>query len=286
MALKEYAGGAPATRLSGTLAAGTVTSFAVVTGGGAGYPTGATAPFVVVIDRNTATEEKILVNTRSGDTFGSGGTGLTRGYDNTSAQTHQAQAIVEHVYDALSATEASAHTNTTTRDDHTQYLKTDGTRAPTGISNIAAIAGASAPGDTAAKGSGPTLALSDHRHSREASPFPIWTGHTFAVAGNVAVPSGDIDFVNPLFVPVATGRVVKLAKCRYKINSGTSATCKLQINGVDATGFTGIVVTTTTAETNPTDILLADGDRIALVVTAVSGTPVNLSFTIVLEHTS
>lgn len=163
MALKEYAGAATATRLAGTLAIGTTTSFAVVTGGGSGYPTGA-APFVVVIDRGTALEEKILVTSRASDTFSS----LTRGYDGTSAQAHAAQAVVEHVYDAASATESSAHTNTTSRDDHTQYLKTDGTRAPTGITNLAGTPVAkSSPNDTALKGTGPALALFDHKHLRE-----------------------------------------------------------------------------------------------------------------------
>lgn len=191
---------------------------------------------------------------------------------------------MEHVYDALSATEASGHTNTVTRDDHTQYLKTDGSRALTGIATIAAIAGASAPGDTASKGTGPTLALSDHRHSREAAPVAQWVGHTFVVAGDVVVPSGDLDFICPLFIPVNSGRTVKLAKVKYKINAGTSATVKLQINGVDATGFTAISVTTTAAETDPTNISMADGDRLALVVTGVSGSPKNMTFTCVMEH--
>jgi microcystin-dependent protein len=118
MPLKEYAGAAPATRLAGSLAIGTVTSFAVITNGGGGYPSGATAPFVIVIDRGTATEEKILVGTRASDTFST----LTRGYDGTTAQAHQPQAVVEHVLDATSIAETNAHTNLTTRDDHTQYL--------------------------------------------------------------------------------------------------------------------------------------------------------------------
>lgn len=284
MALKEFAGNAPATRLAGTLAQGTTTNFAVITNGGGGYPTGATAPFVVVIDRNTSLEEKILVNTRAGDTFGSGGTGLTRGYDNTAPQTHQAQAVVEHVYDAASATEASAHTNATTRDDHTQYLRTDGTRAFTAVTAIATGAPtSSAPGDIAAIGAGTDLAKSTHKHGREAA-WVQWIPHTFVVAGEVFVPASEVDFIVPMFVPVAAGRTVKLAKCRYKINAGTSVTAKLQINGVDATGFTGISVTTTAAETNPADITMADGDRLALVVTAVSGNPKNMTFTCVMEH--
>lgn len=278
MPLREFAGGAPATRLAGSLASGTTTNFAVITAGGNGYPTGATAPFVVVIDRGTALEEKILVTTRSSDTF----SGLTRGYDGTSAQAHSAQAVVEHVIDAAVMTEANAHVNTVSRDDHTQYIKTDGTRAFTAVTAIANVTpGASAVADTASIGSNLTLARSDHRHAREAAHR---VGHTFAVSGEVAVASGDLDFLNGIFVPVAPGRTVKLVAARYKINSGTNAVVKLQINGVDVTGFTSMTVTTTATTTDPVDISMADGDRLNLVVISASGTPRNLSFTVYLEH--
>jgi hypothetical protein len=110
-------------------------------------------------------------------------------------------------------------------------------------------------------------------------------GYTFAVGGTIAVPSGDTDYIPGFFVMVPTGQSSTIAQCRYKINSGTSATCKLQINGVDATGFTGISAATTAATTNPANVALADGDYVTLVVTAVAGTPKNLSFTVVLEHT-
>jgi len=120
MALKEYAGNAKQTRLSSSLASGTTTNFTVATGGGGGYPSGATAPFVVVIDPGTELEEKILVASRASDVF----SGLTRGYDGTTAQAHAAQSVVEHVWDAASATEASQHVNDDTRDDHSQYLNT------------------------------------------------------------------------------------------------------------------------------------------------------------------
>jgi microcystin-dependent protein len=118
MPLKEYAGAAPPTRLAGSLAVGTTSSFAVITNGGSGYPSGSTAPFVVVLDRGTSLEEKILVTSRAGDTFST----LLRGYDSTTAQAHSAQAVVEHVLDATSISEVNAHTNLTSRDDHTQYL--------------------------------------------------------------------------------------------------------------------------------------------------------------------
>lgn len=109
--------------------------------------------------------------------------------------------------------------------------------------------------------------------------------HTWAVAGEVKVPVGDADVIPGFFVPsLATGQTVKLVEARHKIGSGTSATVKLQKNGVDITGFTGISVTTTASLTNPTDVNLAAGDYIQPVVTAVSGTPKNLSLSVALEY--
>lgn len=108
--------------------------------------------------------------------------------------------------------------------------------------------------------------------------------HTWAVPGEIKVPSGDTDYIVPFFVPVVGSKAVKLVACRYRINSGTSVTAKLQVNGSDATGFTGISVTTTAASTDPTDVALANNDLLALVVTAVSGTPKNMTFTALLEY--
>lgn len=113
----------------------------------------------------------------------------------------------------------------------------------------------------------------------------IRVGKTYAIAGEIKVPVGQVDFVVPFFVSLAGGQTADLVKARHQINIGTSVTCKLQKNGVDIAGFTGISVTTTPADTNPTDVVLADNDELALVVTAVSGIPQNLTFTIFIEHT-
>lgn len=111
-------------------------------------------------------------------------------------------------------------------------------------------------------------------------------GHTYAISGEIKVPAGQTDFVVPFFVSLAGGQTAELVKARHKINAGTSVTCKLQKNDVDITGFTSISVTTTAADTDPTDVTLADNDKIALVVTAVAGTPQNMSFTIFIEVTN
>lgn len=113
----------------------------------------------------------------------------------------------------------------------------------------------------------------------------IRQGHTWAISGEVKVPSGDTNFLMPFFVSLASGQTAKIVSAKHKINSGTSVTVKVQKDDVDVTGFTGISVTTTATTTNPADVSLADGDKLALVVTAVNGTPKNMSFTLFLEHT-
>lgn len=53
-------------------------------------------PMVLVIDRGTADEEKVLVTTKSGVVFDVS----QRGYDGTTAVAHLAGATVDHVLDA------------------------------------------------------------------------------------------------------------------------------------------------------------------------------------------
>ena len=106
---------------------------------------------------------------------------------------------------------------------------------------------------------------------------------TWTVGGYVNVPIGDVDYINPIFVSVISGQTLKLVAARHRINSGTNATIKLQKNGSDVTGFTGLSVTTTSTTTDPADVTLADGDMLQLVVTAISGAPQNMSFTLYFE---
>jgi hypothetical protein len=109
-------------------------------------------------------------------------------------------------------------------------------------------------------------------------------GHTYTIPGEVSVPSGDTNYIPPFFVSLATGQTAVLSKIRYRINSGTSVTFKLQKNGGDITGYTALSATTTSTTTDAADVSLADNDMIALVVTAISGTPKNMSVTIFIDH--
>lgn len=123
-------------------------------------------------------------------------------------------------------------------------------------------------------------------HGPVASDFALVyrLGHTFTIPGDIVVAVGDADFVCPFFVPVQVGRTTKLVAARHRINAGTSATVKLTNNGVDITGFTALSVTTAPTTTDPADVTLAANDLIALVVTAISGSPKNLSFSLYFEH--
>lgn len=75
-----------------------------------GWPTGSTGKFYAIIGRGTATEEKVLVTTRSGNNL----SGMTRGVDGTSASAHASGEVIEHVFVAAEADAASAHMSSAT----------------------------------------------------------------------------------------------------------------------------------------------------------------------------
>lgn len=114
-------------------------------------------------------------------------------------------------------------------------------------------------------------------------------GQTWAIAGPINVPSGNVDFINPFYVSLAAGQTASLVSARYRINGGTSVTFSVRRNGFTAgqnvTGFTGLSATTTATTTDPANVALANNDQLAIVVTTVSGTPQNLSVTLFIEYT-
>ena len=174
--------------------------------------------------------------------------------------------------DASTTVLGKVKTSITPGGDPTCVETGDG-RVPTQDENDAMVGTSGAPSST-----------NKYVTANDALLKPYRIGHTYTISGEIKVPVGDTDFINPFFVSVATGQTAKVVKVRYVINAGTSVTCKIQKNGADLTGFTSIAVTTTIGETDPSDQTLADNDKLALVVTAVSGTPKNLAFTIFIEY--
>jgi hypothetical protein len=93
MLRREFSGAVLRTTITSSLS-NSATSFDVVDG--STYPTGENHPFVIVIDRGYASEEKVLISSRSSNSF----TVEQRGYDGTGAVSHSSGAYIDHVLDA------------------------------------------------------------------------------------------------------------------------------------------------------------------------------------------
>jgi hypothetical protein len=92
----------------------------------AGYPV---VPFTGCFERNTINQEFCLVTAIPDANHFT----VVRGYDGTPALPHLAPATFEHCVGAIDYREANWHNTDTTRDDHLQYLLTNGSRASTGL---------------------------------------------------------------------------------------------------------------------------------------------------------
>lgn len=254
---RSYAGAAAPATLSANITAG---STSITISDATGWPDGTGGPFWVTIARGQTDEEHVLVTSRSSTVLTAG----TRGGDGTVAGAHSSGATIEHTSAAQDFDEANSHASDTPTTSHAaskiSFTPTGGVAATTVQAALAEI---------------------DTDWRAQATTIP----HTWAITGNVNVASGDVDFIVPFFVPVPAGQAVAIRSARYVINSGTSATVKLQKNGVDVAGLTGISVTTTAATTTQA-ASLANNDKLALVVTAVSGTPKNMTFTVYLDYTA
>ena len=110
---RSYAGGAKPALLTEELN-GTTAALTIECDDLSNYPTGATGPFYVVIGRGQVTEEKILCESRTGNTITVYDTGLVggRGADGTTVASHSIGSELEHVFTAQDADEANLHVNT------------------------------------------------------------------------------------------------------------------------------------------------------------------------------
>jgi len=101
---KTIVGGAPQTTIvSGISAAATSITLTSATG----WPDETDGNFVIAVDTGGASEEKMLCSARSGVTI----TVATRGYDDTTALTHDAGAVIDHVLDASTVDQANRFVN-------------------------------------------------------------------------------------------------------------------------------------------------------------------------------
>lgn len=136
---RSYAGAAPSCTLTNTIASGDTS--ASLTGDTTNWPSTATGPFYMVIDPGLATEEKVLVNTRSTGSLSS----ITRGVDGTVASAHNAGATCYPVFTSVDADQANKVASLlTTKGD---LMVTDGSalnRLAVGTNDYAVLADSSA----------------------------------------------------------------------------------------------------------------------------------------------
>jgi hypothetical protein len=220
MVRRQYVGGAAQTTLSAAIGTGDA-SFSVTAGGGTGYPDGSVGPFFIVLDRGLSNEEKVLVTTRTTDTFSS----VTRGQDNTAAAAHSSGATVNHSWTATDANDSNVHINDATRDDHTQYLNTTRHDVTARHAFGGSLGTATAPvaiGLANAAGAAGTLNRSDHVHL---GPGTLSGGYAQVTANQTGIGAGPTDLTTlTATVTVVSGRRIKISAGGGQVSYSDTAT--------------------------------------------------------------
>ena len=110
-ARRQFAGNTTySAQLSSSGMSAGASSFSLQTGQGATFPDGSTGPFVVTVDANTGTEEKILCTSRASDTFTIDAAGRAwdiSGGGSSTGPAHSANAPVVHTLSAVDLDEAN-----------------------------------------------------------------------------------------------------------------------------------------------------------------------------------
>lgn len=159
---RSFAGAAVATTLDGAIDG---SALSITIAASTGWPSGSNGDFFVVIDRGTATEEKVQIASRTSLslTVATGG----RGADGTAAVAHSSGAAIELCLTAVDLDEANAHIADTTLDHHSQYLNTtrhDVEARHTFGAALGTPTAAADIGTTASAGTGDNPAREDHVH--------------------------------------------------------------------------------------------------------------------------
>lgn len=140
---RNYTGNAVATTTAASIAASGTTSFTIADA--TGWPYGA-APFYIVVEPGSSSEEKILV-TRAGSTdttlsvYSTPSIGANRGLDGTVAVSHSSGSVVYPVFTALDADEANELTSKyTTKGDIVTHGSSTFVTVGVGTNNFALVA--------------------------------------------------------------------------------------------------------------------------------------------------
>ena len=102
------------------------------------------------------------------------------------------------------------------------------------------------------------------------------TSHTWAISGAVSAAT-----LPPIFVPKVAGQATTLVSVRSLLGSGTSVACQMTYNGAN---LGSAITATTTALSTTFSQVIADLDRLGVVLSSPTGSPTNLSLSAILEH--
>jgi len=258
MARKQFSGTAIDTTLADPVTSGQMT---IVTDDATGWPT--TGPYVMALSYGTAGEEKILLSGRSSETH----TVSQRGYDGTTASSHDNGAAVAHVLDAVTIDEANDHVNNDERDDHSQYLTT-------GRHDLAArhvfgdaLGAPAAPepvGTIASEGSGDAPAREDHTHRLATSSIDTSSLFVAGVVNAAALATDAVETAKIKDVNVTTGKIADYAITTAKLNTDAVTAIHIADGAIDNVAmFSGAkpVVIASAQPTGTTGLTYYDTDE-------------------------
>lgn len=250
---KQFLGGAVAQALASGL---TNSGLSFTTSDSTGMPSGGTHPFVIVLERGTANEEKVLVDSRSGNTYTVNASG--RGYDGTAGIAHNSGSPVEHCLDAVSMSELSAHENDTTLDEHTQYLNTTRHDVSARHTFGGAFALPSTPasvGTTAAQGTSSAPAHGDHVHVIGAGAINDAGMFAAGILGSAGFADGSVTTAKLAANAVTAAKMTNNTVTATQLANNTITGAQLAVAiGLGRAGYAERTTTQTGIGSSPTDI--------------------------------
>lgn len=261
---KDYSG----TRASTTLSAGidaSVTSISITSS--TGWPAGTNGSFYAVIDPDTASEEKVLITSRTGTTLNT----VTRGVDGSSAAAHSSGATL---YPCFSATDA----------DEANYWVAELHGAAPGTGRLLVTNGADSLTGLAASTAG---------------KIPVSDGTTFAqvaVSGDATLASsGALTIANNA---VTNAKAAAMTRGTIKVGNASGAASDLALgtsgyylksDGTDAV-WASVATSDWTTVTKGGDESVSSSTTLQndneLLFTATNGTPYEVEFALVYTSTS
>lgn len=120
---------------------------------------------------------------------------------------------------------------------------------------------------------------------RQIGQTTIRIPHTWHFPGEVKVASGDTDYILPMITAVPAGATAVIRHARFLITSGTSVTFSMNYDGSNLAGLTGLVASQSLNGSGVVSLGMDDSKLLRPVVSAVSGTPKNLTITLAVDYT-